>query len=241
MALIGRNHGNEPTFEATVRKAIDCRAFGYTDLSQAIIYLTSHDVEGPRNERLFNYFLNTRVGNEEKRTKLAFACLLTAVGIPMILAGDEFADEHDLFDRNGNVDQDGGKQVDPVNFNRLGDDWRARIKDYVSRLIKLRTNYDGLAVNDTRFIHVDFNDGKRVLVWQRGVAGSDKLVVVVANFSDFETPDPFNPDAEYIVPDWPATPLGRHWREIPQDRDVEPQKVGREPIFAWEAKVYALV
>jgi len=82
MALIGRNHENESSFEATVRKAIDCRAFGYADLSQAIIYLTSHDVEGFRNERLFNFFLNNGVAEIEKRVKLAFACLLTAVGIP---------------------------------------------------------------------------------------------------------------------------------------------------------------
>lgn len=113
MALIGRNHESEPSFEWTVRKAIDCRLFGYTDLSQAVIYLTSHDVQGPRNERLFNSFMNAGVADAEKRTKLAFCCLLTAVGVPMILAGDEFADQHDLFDAAGHVTQDGGKQVDP--------------------------------------------------------------------------------------------------------------------------------
>ena len=241
MAVTGRNHENEPTFEATVRKAIDCRQFGYADLSQAIIYLTSHDVEGFRNERLFNYFMNNKIADAEKRTKLAFACLLTAVGVPMILAGDEFADQHDLFDANGNVTQDGGKQVDPVNFTRLGDDWRSRIKEYVSRLIKLRTSYDALAVNDIEFIHVDFNDGKRVLAWRRGQLGTDKLVVVVANFSDFGTPNPFNPASEYVVNNWPATPAGKKWHEVPQNRDVPQSMIGREPIFPWEAKVYALI
>ena len=240
MALIGRNHENESTFEETVRKAIDCRSFGFTDLSQAVIYLTSHDVEGFRNERLFNFFMNASVADAEKRCKLAFACLLTAVGIPMILAGDEFADQHDLFDANGNVTQDGGKQVDPVNFSRLADDWRTRIKDYVSRLIELRTTYDALAVNDTNFIHVDFNEGKRVLVWQRRQMGSDKLVVVVANFSDYATPNGLSPGAEYVVPNWPAIPAGKKWREHPQDRDVLPGQAGREPIFPWEAKVYAV-
>jgi pullulanase len=43
------------------------------------------------------------------------------------------------------------------------------------------------------------------------------------------------------VHNWPATPPGRHWREITQDRDVPPEWVGREPLYAWEAKVYALV
>ena len=49
-------------------------------------------VEGFRNERLFNYLNNNGIWETEKRIKLAFACLLTAVGVPMILAGEEFAD-----------------------------------------------------------------------------------------------------------------------------------------------------
>lgn len=128
------------------------------------------------------------------------------------------------------------KSVDKVVF---GDDWRRRIFQYVSRLVHLRTSHDALAVNDTEFIHVDFNDGKRVLVWRRGQPSNP--VVVVANFSDFVTADPMNPASEYVVHNWPATPPGRQWREVTQDRVVPPAFVGREPIFAWEAKVYTLV
>ena len=115
-ALLGNKADGEPSFDWTVRKAIDCRYFGFTDGAKAVIYLTSHDVEGLRNERLFNFFRNNGVADAEKRIKLAFVCLLTAVGIPQILAGDEFADEHDLFDRNGNVAQSGGKQVESCEF-----------------------------------------------------------------------------------------------------------------------------
>lgn len=43
--------------------------------------------------------------------------------------------------------QNFGTQVDPVNFARLKDDWRTRIKEYASRLIQLRTSYDALSVN----------------------------------------------------------------------------------------------
>ena len=238
-ALVGRNHPNESSFEATVRKMIDCRAFGYTDLAQAVIYLGSHDVEGMGNERLANYLWNNQVADVGRRAKLAFACLLTAVGVPMILAGDEFADQHDFFDANGNVTQDGGKQADPVNFTRLADAWRADLKTYVARLIWLRTTHDALAVGATNFIHVDFNDGKRVLVWQRGEPASGNLVVVVANFSDWSTPDPWNPASVYDVANWPALPPGRRWREVPQDREVPLASAGHEPLFAWEAKVYA--
>jgi hypothetical protein len=158
----------------------------------------------------------------------------------MILAGDEFADEHDLLDRRGGVSQEGGKQVDPVNFSREAQPWRRELREYVGRLIRLRTTSDALSVNDTDFIHVDLAEGKRVLAWRRGGPGAERPVVVVANFSDWGTADPFNPASEYRVNNWPATPAGRSWREVTQDRPVPAEWIGREPIFPWEAKVYTL-
>jgi 1,4-alpha-glucan branching enzyme len=236
-ALIGQT-GDGLSFEDTVRKAIDCRALSFTDGTQAVNYLTSHDVEGFRKERLFNFFDRSGVTDIEKRVKLAFACLLTAVGIPMILSGEEFADQHDRFDSHGNVTQDGGKQVDPVDFSRLQDDWRTRIFDYVARLVKLRTASPALSVNDTDFIHTDFTNGKRVLVWRRG-GDAQTPVVAVANFSDFASEGGLA--GEYRVPKWPTTPPGKRWREVTQDRLVAPGSVGREPLFPWEAKVYTLI
>jgi pullulanase/glycogen debranching enzyme len=236
-ALIGQGEDGL-SFEDTVRKAIDCRAFGFTDGAQAVNYLTSHDVEGMRKERLFNFFVNVGGIDVARRVKLAFVCLLTAVGIPMILAGEEFADQHDRFDSHGNVTQDGGKQVDPVDFNRLQDPWRQDIFQYVARLVKARTSLPALSVNDTNFIHTDFNDGKRVLVWRRG-NDAQAPVIVLANFSDFVSDGGIS--GEYRVPNWPDTPSGMRWHEITQDRLVAPGSVGREPIFSWEAKVYTLV
>ena len=111
-AILGESASGD-NFEWTVRKAIDCRLGGvFTDGAQAVNYVTSHDVEG--NERLFTMLLKSGVPDEqiEKRIKLAFVCLMTAVGIPMFLAGEEFADQNDFFDVNGNVSQRAGKQVD---------------------------------------------------------------------------------------------------------------------------------
>jgi pullulanase len=233
--ILGKNADNDPSFESSVRKLIDCRLLGFNDGAQAINYITSHDVEGFRNERLFNYLQNNGVVFKEKQIKLAFVCLLTAVGIPMILAGEEFADQHDL------AITEPGKEIDPVNFDRLDETWRKDIFDYVSNLVHFRTTSNALAVNDTEFIHVDFNDGKRVLVWQRGSISSGDAVVVLANFSDWETNDPANPNSEYRVNNWPALPSGKKWREISQQRDVPNDWAGREPIFPWEAKVYAMV
>ena len=65
--------------------------------------------------------------------------------------------------------------------------------------------------------------------------------MVVANFSEFASSS-FGAagDPEYRVPNWPATPGGRSWREVTQERAVPPAWVAREPIFPWEAKVYVL-
>ncbi len=242
--IVGQNADGEPSFEWSVRKLIDCRNLGFADGTQAVNYVGSHDVGGQGNERLFNYLDFQGVAFKEKPIKLAFACLLSSVGIPMILAGDEFGDQHDIDifrgDRDGHT-PDTDKQLDPVNFDRLDNDpWRQDLFRYVSRLVKLRTRADALSVNDTAFIHVDFNDGKRVVVWKRGRDGVDAPVVVVANFSDWGTADPLHPESEYVVPGWPATPSGKRWREVTQDREVQAGRAGREPLFPWEAKVYVL-
>ena len=235
-AIEGKNWiDHEPSFEWTVRKMIDCRLVGFVDGAQAINYVGSHDVGNFRGRRLYNQLQHDGIHQTEERIKLAFVCLLTAVGIPMIFAGDEFADQHDL------GIGDSQKQLDAVNFARMEEPWRRRVFDYVARLVKFRTSYPALAINETDFIHVDFNENKRVVCWRRGVSGSGEQVVVVANFSDYGTPHGWNPSAEYRVPNWPGTPHGKKWREITQERDVPWEWVAREPLFPWEAKVYALV
>jgi pullulanase len=223
------------SFEETVRRMIDGRLIGFSDGAQLVNYLTSHDVGGMGNERIYNYLKNNGMSDIERRIKLAFACLLTAVGIPMILAGDEFADQHDL---DISDDASGAKQVDPVNYSRLEEGWRRRVFDYVARLVSLRTRSRALAVNDTAFLHADFEQGKRVMAWQRG--RGDDLVAVVANFSEWGTERPDQLSSEYVVPGFPKAPAGRQWREVTQDRLVPEEWAGREPLFPWEARVYAL-
>ncbi len=128
-----------------------------------------------------------------------------------------------------------------MNYERLDEPWRRRLFEYVARLVKFRTTYPALGINETEFIHIDFAENKRVICWRRGMNGSEEQVVVVANFSGYGTPGPIGPSSEYRVHHWPSTPPGRKWREITQDRDVPAEWVAREPIYPWEAKVYALV
>jgi hypothetical protein len=75
-------------------------------------------------------------------------------------------------------------------------------------------------------------------VWKRG--DDTDPVVVVANFSDFTTPNALSPGAEYFVRNWPGTPAGRHWFEVTRRRHVKTGRHDRESSFAWEAKVYRL-
>lgn len=85
------------------------RGHGFYDLAQRIIYPTSHDVEGYYEQRLWNFFkdyttnatgdisiigsLRNEIAIEMQVTAFALTC--TAVGIPMFLAGEEFAEAHD--------------------------------------------------------------------------------------------------------------------------------------------------
>src|SRR4051794_34998042 len=108
---------------------IDCRACGYADLAQAVIYLTSHDVEGPGNERLFNY--------------------------PAMESG-------------------------------------SRLRKASQARLRMPAHGGGCRRPPRR------PGRKKVLAWRRGIAGSDEIVVVVANFSAFTTPA--GPSASYTVP-----------------------------------------
>ncbi|KAK3694413.1 putative alpha amylase, catalytic domain subfamily [Podospora appendiculata] len=231
-SLLGESVGTDP-FEWTIRKLVNCKlddlgGANFTDGAQAVNYITSHDIEGYRKERLYNFIVSNGIYDVEKRAKLAFSLLLTSVGIPMIFAGEEFADQMDR-----SVDL-GKKQTDPVNYSRKNDGgWRQELFGFVANLVKFRTACPALGEDDTDFFHVDQSRGGKIMAWRRGQIGEGKFpVVVVANFSDEDTPGP-----TYVVPNWPDQDKPG-WREVSQQRHVPPEWVGREPLLQWEAKVY---
>jgi pullulanase len=232
--LLGEGFGGDD-FEWTVHKLACCLDDGppmldgkFTDGAQMVNYITSHDVEGYRKERLYNFLTENGIWDVEKRAKLAFVLLLTSVGIPMIFAGEEFCDQMD------NTIESGKKQSDPVNWERRDDNgWRAAFFAYVANLVAFRKTCPALGENDTNFFHVDESRGGKILAWTRGEMGDEQNpVVVVTNFTDEDTPG-----QEYVVPDWPDKERSG-WREVTQQRDVPDAWVGREPLMAWEAKVY---
>jgi hypothetical protein len=67
------------------------------------------------------------------------------------------------------------------------------------------------------------------------------MVVIVANFCDYMTPNARDRRAEYVVNNWPQLPEGMRWHEVTQNRKVPLKRAGREPIFPWDAKVYVTV
>ena len=230
-AILGQNDEREPSFEWTVRKLIDCRLMGFGDGAEAG-QLRGQPRRGRVPQRAPVQLPAEQRGPPDGGAHQARVHLPTdGRGHPHDLRWRRIRrparPEHQQPGQAAGRGQlrAGGRAVPQKNLPiRL-------------RLVKFRIASNALAVNDTDFIRVDFNDGKRVLVWKRGT-GSD-VVVVVANFSDFDSGRAGS--TEYRVPNWPATPPGKHWRDVSQDRDVDPAWVGREAIFPWEAKVYALV
>jgi pullulanase len=223
-------------FGQMVREMINCRLIEldggqFPSGVNAVNYITNHDTEGDNDgwlrDRFYNFLDSKNVADKEPRCKLAFACLLTAVGIPMIFAGEEFCDQSD---------QPAGfpyKERDPVDYSRKNKDpWRTNLFNCVARLVALRKRSTALGSDDVSFIYYDFNFGRRIVSWVRGTDPT-RMVVVVANFSDAETGGP-----DYTVTGFPSTPAGMKWRNVMNDVDGPADHAGHEPLGAWEAKVY---
>jgi 1,4-alpha-glucan branching enzyme len=128
----------------------------------------------------------------------AFAILLTSVGIPMFLAGEEFADVHDLDYLDVNL-----KQQDPVQWRRASYPGNAALQQQVAQLIALRTTHPALQRNEVQwfYFHPQFDDtgGSRVFGYCRTGAtplGSTGQVIVLANLGAEKFP-------VYEVPGWP--------------------------------------
>lgn len=224
---------------------------GFYDLSQAVNYLTSHDVEKGDEKRIMNYLLaplldsrgyggtvddirwvadHLETGADERqrflhglaleRLRSAFCLLMTSVGIPMILAGDEFGDVHDLDHSNWRL-----KMSDPVDWQRLENSADNRdLWQKVARLIGLRTGHPALIRNETEFLyfHPDFdcNDGARVFAYCRTAGsrlGAKGQIVVVGNigaqsYTSYNLPWYWQDVAavEEIAPPQQCTPLERN-------------------------------
>jgi 1,4-alpha-glucan branching enzyme len=132
------------------------------------------------------------------RTFGVFAILLTSVGMPMFLAGEEFGDVHDLDYTN-----DERKQQDPIQWQRMSFPGNAALLGRVGELIRLRTSHSALQRNEVEFFyfHPQFDDNAAPRVFGYARTGGVKLgspgqVIVLANMGAQRFP-------VYDIPAWP--------------------------------------
>jgi 1,4-alpha-glucan branching enzyme len=190
---------------------------GYADMACSVDYITSHDVaDAPR---LMNFILGpmlqagnlgdggvrnvrdaigsadtalqTAVQTALRRVFGAFAILMTSVGMPMWLAGEEFGDVHDT-----DYEGENPKQQDPVQWNRAVFHGNAELKANVAKLVQLRTSHPALQRNEVEFFYAhpqfDDNDAPRVFAYCRSAGlplGSSGQVVVMANMGPQSLPN----------------------------------------------------
>lgn len=200
---------------------------GYADMACSVDYITSHDVaDAPRLMNVIlgpmlqaanlgdggiqsvanavdtadsssNPALQAAVQSALRRVFGAFAILLTSVGMPMWLAGEEFGDVHDTSYLDVNA-----KQQDPVQWNRAAFNRNAALKANVANLIQLRTSHPALQRNEVEFFYFhpqfDDNNSPRVFAFCRSAGlppGSSGQVIVIANMGAQAFPS-------YDIPGW---------------------------------------
>jgi len=149
-------------------------------------------VDGIENK---SYDLQQAHSDAIGRVRSAFALLMTAVGIPMFLAGEEFADCHDLQHSDWRF-----KMSDPVDWRRRYKPGHMQLWQMIRELIHYRTTHPALSRNETEFFYfhpdIDSNDGPRVFAYCRTAGqalGSDNQVIVIGNcgphhFNEFWLP-----------------------------------------------------
>jgi 1,4-alpha-glucan branching enzyme len=201
---------------------------GYGDMANAVDYITSHDVAdairlmnvvlgpmisaahlGGNDLAGVRWAVDTAPGSSDPNLKNtvqaalvrvfgAFAVLMTSVGMPMFLAGEEFADIHDLDPFGVNP-----KQEDPVQWTRASYPANAALLANVGKLIHLRTSHPALQRNEVSFFyfHPQFDDNNTPRVFAYCRTGGQSLgnanqVIVVANMGGAGY-------ANYDIPGWP--------------------------------------
>ena len=201
---------------------------GFADMACSVSYITSHDVaDAPRLMNVLlgpmlqaaglgdggidsvkaavdgadtssNATLHDTVRAAAVRVFGGFAVLMTSVGIPMFLAGEEFGDVHDMSYTDVNP-----KQQDPVQWGRARFAANSQLKANVAKLIALRTSHPALQRDEVEFFYFhpqfDGNDAPRVFAYCRTGGkplGSPGQVIVIANMG----PQSYS---VYQIPGWP--------------------------------------
>jgi 1,4-alpha-glucan branching enzyme len=196
----------------TLKEAIDGKRQGYQGAVNMVNYLTSHD-----QERLMVELSNREMFGKETftRIKLGFALLMTSVGIPLILMGEEFGEYKPLKPEPNELD-----------WTVLEEENNQDIWNYCRGLIQLRKNNHALRTNNIEFFYED--PEAKVFAYTRWNDEGSRVVVVVNGSDRFLE--------GYEVSHFPED--GK-WHEWTLDYDVEVQE-GRliVDLGEYEAKVF---
>jgi 1,4-alpha-glucan branching enzyme len=177
-----------------LKSALDAKREGYLGATNVVNYLTNHD----HNHLM--YELGERGILEAaafKRAKLGAALLMTAMGVPMIWMGEEFAEYKPKAPEQNKID-----------WTLLENDKNRSLHDYYRGLIFLRKNNHALYTENIEFFHEQADD--RVLAYTRWNDEGSR-VVVIANLSG-------NYLKDYTIPHMPADGT---WHEWGGNYDVE--------------------
>jgi 1,4-alpha-glucan branching enzyme len=177
-----------------LKNALDGKRQGYMGTVNMVNYLSSHD-----HRRLMLELGDRDVFEEAAftRIKLGLALLLTAVGVPLILMGEEFGEYNPMQPDSSKLD-----------WTLLSNDSNEGLLHYCSGLVHLRKSNHALYTENLEFFHED--PESKVLAYTRW-NDEGARVVVVANFSDQFLKD-------YTIPNFPQAGT---WHEWTGNYDVE--------------------
>ncbi|MGB7443989.1 MAG: alpha-amylase family glycosyl hydrolase [Coleofasciculaceae cyanobacterium] len=150
-----------------LKDVIDCKRQGFLGATNVVNYLTNHD-----HQRLMVELANREIFDEAafKRIRLGVALLMTAVGVPLVWMGGEFADYHPLTIESAKID-----------WNLLENGNNKALFEYYKGLIGLRKSNHALYTENIDFFHE--NPEAKVFAYTRWNDEGSR-VVVIANFSD---------------------------------------------------------
>ncbi|MEQ8469194.1 alpha-amylase family glycosyl hydrolase [Coleofasciculus sp. E1-EBD-02] len=207
-----KDHIFGDTFDVDrLKDALDGKRQGFMGAVNLVNYLTSHD-----QERLMVELADHEIFDEVafKRIKFGVALLMTAVGIPLILMGEEFGEYKPLKPESSKLD-----------WTLLKNDGSQGLLDYYKGLIRLRKENYALYGDNIDFFYED--PEAKVLGYIRWNDEGSQLIII-ANFSD-------NFLEGYAVSQIPESGT---WHEWTRDYDVEVVEGTLElDLGEYEAKV----
>lgn len=198
-----------------LKEVLDPRRQGYTDATNVVNYLATHD-----RQRLMRELGDRGIFDEAafKRAKLGAVLLMTAMGIPMLWMGEEFGEYQR---KSENV-----TQPKKIAWPLLSQDLNQDLFEYYKRLIALRKENLALCSDNIEFFHE--NPEAKVLAYYRWNEPGSR-VVVVANFSDKSL-------SEYRIPNFPED--GK-WQDWMNNSPIEAGEDGSlVDLPEYEAKVF---